>query len=268
MTWILRIYYYIMLIIYLISIFSMFYLLHILLMARTISLPQFKIEDIPLIVTEIQKEEQSCRWPFQPLNSEWRGTYSVWPWTENCSRIYYQNKIIRFWDERHVHFVKVFDKNIFAAVWDDLPWLSETSWYWKLIMSSDNWKTRKTLLQNDRANFTSMRKIWDYYYFWEDAWIKKPTSSILRSKDLKTFDKVWTLPKWFEWNIVWWEYVDWKYWIWTFVDKKWMKPSLWSSKNWLKRTLEKDYGKAEKDWHWIYRLRIVNGKLDIAYNNK
>jgi len=247
--------------------FFMIWFLHFLIMPKILKIPEWSQEQIPAIVADVQKTEPSCRWPFQPLNSDFWWTYSVWPWTEDCSRIYYKDKLLRFWDERHVHWVKVYDWKVFAAVWDDLPWFPTTNWYWKLIMSDDNWKTRKTLLQNDRANFTAMRKIWEYYYFWEDAWIKKPTSWILKSKDLKTFTKVWTLPKWYEWNIVWWEYIDWKYWIWTFVDTKWMTPSLRSSNDWKKWKLEKDYWKASMDWLWVYRIRNINWKIDIAYND-
>lgn len=237
-------------------------------MWRILSIPKFNIADTKDIVAEIQNCEPSCRWPFQPMNSERWGTYSIWPWSEDCSRIYCKDKLMRHWNERHIHFVKVYDWIIFAAMWDDLPRLPETKWYWKLICSKDDWKTRVTILNNDRANFTAMWKIWEYYYFWEDAWIKKPTSKVLKTKDLKTFVKVFQLPTKYAGNIVWWTLVDGKYYIWTFVDRKWMIPTLWSTTDWKKRVLEKDYGKVEKDWHWIYRLTVVSNALDIAYNIK
>ena len=254
--------------VFILYIFCMFYLLYILYMPRVLQIPSRSNELIPTIVAEIQKEEPSCRWPFQPINSDWRWTYSVWPWTENCSRIYYKDSIKRFWDERHIHFVKEIDGKIFAAVWDDLPWLPDTSWYWKLIMSDDKWKTWGKLLQNDRANFTSMRKIWDTYFLWEDAWIKTPTSRVLKTKDFKKFSVALQLPKKYAWNIVWWVLYKWKYWIGTFVDRKWMIPTLWSSKDWIKWVLEREYPKAVKDRHWVYRIQIINGNIDIAYNNK
>ncbi|HNG97027.1 MAG TPA: hypothetical protein PLW93_02025 [Candidatus Absconditabacterales bacterium] len=237
-------------------------------MARTITLPQFSMDDVPLIVAGIQKTEPSCRGPFQPPNSEYWGTYSVGDGREDCANIYYKNKLLYHGEERHVHFVYKFGDKIFAAVGDDLPYFEETAGYGKLLMSSNSGKTRDIVLQNDRANFTAMRKIGEWYYFGEDAGIKKPTSRILKSKDLITFTTVFTLPKEYAGNIVGGTYFDKKYWIGTFVDRKGMIPSLWSSTDGKKRILEKDYGRAKKDRHGIYRITIKNNKLDIAYNDK
>ncbi len=206
--------------------------------------------------------------------------------TELCAYIFKMDtdgrlSIVYYDTARHMHTVAFnpITKRLYASQGDDIPWLSQTQWQWKFIVSDDYGETWRVLLHHPRANFIPI--FFDSQWcviVGEDSAQYNPSSRLMRTCDDRRFTTLVTLSgdeqaNWWSWYQSWTDiYVG------TVIDQEWFVPTVWKSENDGRtrvRIMRMDMHTEKWDgfhsiWpdnRWILRFRFGNARKEMSAFN-
>jgi hypothetical protein len=217
------------------------------------------------------------------LGNTYMGLYSQGDGTERCAYIFKIDtdsklSVVYYDNARHIHTVAFnpITKKLYASQGDDIPWLAETRWQSKFIVSDDYGLTWKTLQHFPRANYIPI--IFDKHgcvIVWEDSAQYSPSSRLMKSCDDKRFSVLLTLSGDEQAN--WWSWYQsgTEIYIGTVVDQAWFVPTVWKSADdgrTRERIMRIDMQTEQWDgfhsmWpdnRWIVRFRFGNARKQTS----
>jgi len=200
--------------------------------------------------------------------------YTQWDGTERCAYIFKIDtgsklSVVYHDDARHIHTVAFnpISKKLYASQGDDVPWLPETQWQSKFIVSDDYGVTWRVLQHYPRANYIPI--IFDTkgcVIVGEDSAQYSPSSRLMRTCDDRRFQTLITLSGYQEANWRSWYQQGEEIHVGTVVDRSGFSPTVWRSRDdgqtWQ---LVISYGTGTKDWDGFHSMWL-NEKWALLYH--
>jgi hypothetical protein len=199
------------------------------------------------------------------LGNMYMGLYTQWDGTEHCAYIFKIDtdrklSVVYYDAARHIHTVAFnpVTKKLYAAQGDDVPWLPETQWQSKFIVSDDYGVTWEILQNYPRSNYIPiMFDTKGCVLVGEDSAQYSPSSRLMRTCDDKRFQTLITL-SWSEQANRWSWYQSWsQMYVGTVIDRAGYIPTVWKSSDdgltWAKDT---EYTAATQAWDGFHSMGL------------